>query len=162
MSLRSALGFAGLPGPGLLCAGGWGPRERRRRRPRPGSALGDPQRRRPRLPKSLRPTEGACPPRSTRRGPLSRPQVLPLTPYLSPQTGCHCIGLSVGNSFTAPFPASTHAAFPSLIYEDLLNSHSRRSAHKPESLPRTLVSVSGAFAPRMQITVEGGPRASMA
>lgn len=137
-----ARGFGRLTGRGLQPEGGRGPRERRRRRQRPRSALrGSAETAPPSSQASVRPAAPAC------GGAPNGPRFSQSPRFLPPHTGRHCGDLSLLKFFASPLPASTHAAFQPFIPEDLLNAHSWRRPDKLGSLARTLVSVPGGVAP---------------
>lgn len=151
-----ARGFGGLTGRALQREGGRGPRERRRRRQRPGSALrGSAETAPPFSQASVRPAAPAC------RGAPNGPGFSQSPRFLPPQTGRHCGDLSLLKSFASPLPASTHAAFQPFIPEDLLNAHCWRRPDKLGSLAANLGECPGRGCPWMQLAVDSGPRVSL-
>ena len=151
-----ARGFGGLTGRALQREGGRGPRERRRRRQRPGSALrGSAETAPPFSQASVRPAAPAC------RGAPNGPGFSQSPRFLPPQTGRHCGDLSLLKFFASPLPASTHAAFQPFIPEDLLNAHCWRRPDKLGSLAANLGECPGRGCPWMKLAVDSGPRVSL-
>ena len=83
-------------------------------------------------------------------------------PHLPPQTGATALVSAAPKCLTTP-PFPLPPTLPTLlIHEDLLTIHSRRLAGTPESLASNLGECPRRVCSRMQISVRGGPRVSVA